>query len=728
VISKCVFFLTLAFLCLGQSAYADIRALLVGVSDYDEGTGVSDLRGPVNDVLLMKDVLEKRGATDVLVVADGIDGAKRPTLSSIEAGFAEITARSSSGDLVYIHLSGHGTRQHDQNGDETDGLDEVFLPANVAVAAKGAAVIPNALSDDRIGELILAIRETGADVWLVMDSCYSGSGMRSYSETTAERQVDPSVLGIDLQSAKPVAQAIVSEARPASEDMGGYLAFYATRSNDVAREGDLSKGEGNAQWFGLFSSALGARLDSSQALSYRQLFQAVLSDMNRGSGFGATGVQTPLWEGDLIDAPVFGGSVATGISRYLIEGDQINAGLIHGLQVGTLLGLVADITDAPENLQGYAQIEEVLARKAYMRPVTSGCQPKSNALCEYSGSLSPEARFAQVELHPTDRVVRFSPLVNFESGALVSSDNAVQIAFSTALEEAAKRSGIPAEITTEGFDVHTVLRGGSLWFGPVTSIGDEPAGLEVPWQNAEIPKALLQPILRILKAEQVAQTLELLDGGVSFANPSPVKIHAERYQSALSQLTKPGERVNARRECGPVYQAAKVGEFDEMDIASDVKQCDILRFSALGDKAGQRDVNRIHIDAQYCVNVDYELVEGARTARSLGNEMIVCSDCPGQKSSSAGHERLYFLVSELEENAEALNLTGLVENCISGGNGNRSAKGAVVREMLSQVGLSGLTRGNMGPSVGSVQSSVWVQSFRWRVLPRIVAFKQAETQ
>ena len=41
-----------------------------------------------------------------------------------------MAARATAGDPVYIHLSGHGTRQGDPEGDETDGLDEVFLPAD----------------------------------------------------------------------------------------------------------------------------------------------------------------------------------------------------------------------------------------------------------------------------------------------------------------------------------------------------------------------------------------------------------------------------------------------------------------------------------------------------------------------------------------------------------------------------------------------------------------------
>ncbi len=716
----------LVFVCICNAAMADIRALLVGVSDYDDDTGIPDLRGPANDVNLLSDVLQMRGATDILILTDGIDGSRRPTLASIEDGFAEISSRAMPGDLVYVHLSGHGTRQHDLEGDETDGLDEVFLPANVARAENGGTVVPNALTDDRINELVMAIRRKGADVWLVMDSCHSGSGARSIAGATAERQVDPAVLGLDLRSTSSAERAVAPKALPPSGGLGGFLAFYATRSNDVAREGDFSESGGDGQWFGLFSSALAARLQASQALSYRQLFQAVLSDMNRRNGFGAGGIQTPLWEGDLIDAPVFGGGGTTGIERYLVEGDRVDAGLVHGLQVGTLLALVEDIGDGSGDVLGYAQIEEVEARKAYLRPVSDACHPGSGTLCDFAGQLPSRAGFAQIELHPTDRVVRFSPVTDLSTGTPVPADHPAQLAFEAALGAVVDGAGVAAEVTGDGYHVQLGLHGDSLWFGPVAKIGEEPAGLEVPWQPGDDPGILQRPILRVLKAERLAQALEPLDSGVSFANPSPVQINAGRYPSRLAELTRPGGQINPRKECGPVYRAAMKGEFTAMDVAGDVKQCDVLRFSARGERDGQRDVNRIHIDAQYCVHVEYELIEGIDSERKLGDEMVVCSDCPGPLPYSAGHERLYFLVSDLEENAEALNLKGLVENCAAEGGDSRSFRGDALQGLLDQIRPTGLTRGNMGLAMGSARSSVWVRSFRWRVLPRPEAFRTSE--
>ena len=131
---------------------AEIRALLIGVSVYDESIGLASLRGPANDVRLWQQTLAGRGVSDIRILADGVDGGAIPTRAAVLAAFADLARSSSAGDLAIITLSGHGTRQPDTNGDEADGLDELFLPADTARAQPGANAIPNAILDDDIGD------------------------------------------------------------------------------------------------------------------------------------------------------------------------------------------------------------------------------------------------------------------------------------------------------------------------------------------------------------------------------------------------------------------------------------------------------------------------------------------------------------------------------------------------------------------------------------------------
>ncbi|WP_413877070.1 caspase family protein [Albidovulum sp.] len=273
-------------LCLGGAAQvaavgarAETRALLVGVSDYDaEGGGIADLRGPANDVRLLRDVLKAQGVRRIDSLADGAEGAGRPSRTAILAVLAGLAAASGKGDLVYLHFSGHGTRQIDRNGDETDGLDEVFLAIDAGPGAPGSGLIANAATDDEIGSAVAAIRAAGADVWVVLDFRNSGTGLRGVLPGIAARYADPAAFGID---APPDGVPEAGDEIPAGEGLpGGYPAFYAARSSEIAHEVNLAGAEGGNAWYGLFTAKLAARLQGVPAMSCRQLFQAVLADFN----------------------------------------------------------------------------------------------------------------------------------------------------------------------------------------------------------------------------------------------------------------------------------------------------------------------------------------------------------------------------------------------------------------------------------------------------------------
>ena len=191
----------LACVLVAAPARAEVYALLVGVADYDDSTGIADLRGPPNDVALLRSVLLRRGVSQIVTLAYGTAQSPRPTRAAILAALDELIGRVSAGDFVFLHFSGHGTRQRDQNGDETDGLDEVFLPADAGPADPATGLISQGLADDEIGSAVSALRAKGVDVWLVMDNCHAGSGLRAGAPQIADRYVDPVLLGVSNATA-----------------------------------------------------------------------------------------------------------------------------------------------------------------------------------------------------------------------------------------------------------------------------------------------------------------------------------------------------------------------------------------------------------------------------------------------------------------------------------------------------------------------------------------------
>ncbi len=713
-----------------DEAQAKTTALLIGVSDYDETIGLADLRGPGNDVALMRDVLRARGVTDIRLLADEIEGGERPTKSAIMSALGALAAEAEDGDLFIIHMSGHGTRQPDANGDEADGYDEVFLPADVTRAEPGTAQIPNGIVDEEIGSAIAAIRMKGADVWFIMDACHSGTGLRAGGLNTADRFIDPTALGLPPVSANQndLAQdRIVSDDVGASDLPGRLIAFYSAQADELAREvdfgasGEASRSENN--WYGFFTAKLANRILTAGSVSYRQLFQGILTDMNTSELASAARLQTPHWEGDLIDAVAFGGSDTVGVRQYAIDDDYLSAGAVHGIVEGTILELVADAAAGDGESIGFAQVEEVKSLTAFVRPVSDHCIPSPDSLCDAEGRLPAEASFARVTVVPVKRTVTLSGIIDRGdkgTGAPAEVPEAVHplnAALGDAIESFNSSNLGRFTVDANAYDIEVSLYDDRLWFGVVTNLGGEPAGYSIPVDNAS--EAELYTVLeRIAYAERFADTLSSIVKGTSLLNLNPVSVSAHWQRSDPQMLDKPGSAIDPVRECRRIFRRGSFSEETDLPSGAEIKQCDRLRFAARGEVAGVRDVNRIHIDANFCVRAEYTRIEDNRTTVPIGGDMIMCSDCPG--GYSAGNERLFVVISEARPNREPLNLQGIVDNC-AGERATRGARAQTFSDFVKSLGKKPGTRGAMG---GFATENVWIEQMHWQVVPRAVALQE----
>src|SRR5208337_1509441 len=112
------------------------RALLVGCTTYPNLPRHRQLEGPAHDVPLVRDLLIKRyhfSPENIAELVEGAGEARRPTREHIHAAFERLAKAAGPGDRVVILMSGHGAQQPARADDRTelDGLDEVFLPADV---------------------------------------------------------------------------------------------------------------------------------------------------------------------------------------------------------------------------------------------------------------------------------------------------------------------------------------------------------------------------------------------------------------------------------------------------------------------------------------------------------------------------------------------------------------------------------------------------------------------
>lgn len=184
-------------LCLGISLEAKNQALLIGIGNYNTvNTGWSVIHGN-NDVSLLSKKLKAKGfKVSTLTDQDATKANVKKALSNLENSVT-------SGDIVYLHFSGHGQLIQDMNNDEQGDLDQSFVcydacfSPNYKVGGK-AYRGQNHLIDDELFPYINRIKSkvgSKGNVIVIFDSCYSGGADRG--ETTDDPDPDSEVDWID---------------------------------------------------------------------------------------------------------------------------------------------------------------------------------------------------------------------------------------------------------------------------------------------------------------------------------------------------------------------------------------------------------------------------------------------------------------------------------------------------------------------------------------------------
>lgn len=375
----------LAALLPAAQASARTYGFLVGVSAYPHLKPELQLQGPDNDVELAAATLQRLGvaAADIAVLKSS--GEQRPTRDNIINGIKTLTGRLEAGDIVYLHFAGHGSQQpvRDGDGSEGDGLDEIFLPEDVDKWQDEIGAVDKAISDNELDELITNIRRTGAFVWAVFDSCHSGTMLRSVSRIKW-RNVDPGALGIPRRAdpSPPAGGAGRHFGRPSPVEtgagagsagqLGGFVAFYAAQTHELAPELALPPGSEQPKAHGLFSYALAEAVASAPNATYRQLGQIILQKYVK-QGMRAT---TPLFEGTALDARVLGlvNEPAPVQWPVTLRGSRdkklyVPAGELNQIGRNALFALMNDAADEDNKAIGYARAGLVEPFGAELEPV-----------------------------------------------------------------------------------------------------------------------------------------------------------------------------------------------------------------------------------------------------------------------------------------------------------------------------------------------------------------------
>lgn len=169
-----------ALLLLPISLFAQQKhALLIGISNYPQYDYVDASWAPIhgtNDVQLISPILAKQGFKINTLTNEAA------TYRAIGNSLKDLGNSVHAGDIVYIHLSGHGQAVEDEDGDEADGWDEAFIPfdAERTYRENGYHGENHLLDDELNGYLNSIRRKIGEEgvVYVVLDACHAGSAYR----------------------------------------------------------------------------------------------------------------------------------------------------------------------------------------------------------------------------------------------------------------------------------------------------------------------------------------------------------------------------------------------------------------------------------------------------------------------------------------------------------------------------------------------------------------------
>jgi len=498
-----------------------------------------ELLGPKNDVQAIHRLLQRRGfeAKNIRVLADQVSAsAGLPTREAIMRELKALTDRAGKDDFVFLYFAGHGSQQPAQNlgpaNPEEDGLDEVFLPRDVTVSRdKERGVIPNGIVDNEWEEIITAIRRRGAFVWAVFDTCHSGTITRGVDdEGVRYRDVQPSALGVNqsmLDKAAADARKVFGAAasgsakvalRPSAslgDGAGGLVVFSATQENERAKEERLPAGRLPRESMGVFSYALAQVLEMNPAASYRQVGQQVLQTFAAMNQMG----QTPMFEGESLDAPLFGSRVGQQVRQWPIERQEgkllIAAGNLHQIGEGAIFAALPDAVSPDDKALGYLQASSVGVFQSTLAPVAYNSK---SAMSAVAADKVTTVRLVRANLSQSLRITlppSPSGLPRSSSKAEIASCKAVSSGETLDAKARAVIQSIQGQKVVEGVrlewtkpdlggDIRLLIFDGKLWLLPAGGelICDGPLkthSIDLTQSSNEIESKLVDGLRKIAK-------------------------------------------------------------------------------------------------------------------------------------------------------------------------------------------------------------------------------------
>lgn len=702
------------------------HALLVACTQYPSLPEKHWLTGPKNDAVLVRDFLMRSADPSVVfapeniaLLADEVEGATgKPTHEGIIGALDAIAAKVQRDDFVYLHLSGHGAQQPQAKaGDETDGLDEIFLPADIGKWADRDKGVPNALVDDEIGKAIDAIRNKGAFVWAIFDCCHSGTATRAAEVTDeAERKVefadliDDSVKaegekvyanaeaavatrGFDEEGNRKAAFSVAEQPTSAEPITRGKLvAFYAAQTIETTPEMPLPKGAADATRYGLFTYTIFSKLAENPAITYRQLGQFVLQQ------YAADGRvrPTPLFEGEL-DARVFGTDRTDYVMQWPITVSGATAtiagGRLHRLTPGSKLAVLASPLAPIDDATGYLEISSAKNFESSVKPIAFEGKPAPKL-----ADIPPNA-YARI----TNLAVDYQLQVALPKAA-EASDPAVEMVASVLNELRETRdSGLNIALVEPGTiaDVRLAVlpeegvAAPSKGPGSTPTVWFLPASGDIEQSDRNRPPRIiihLDDRERLLKA--MSKNLTTIFRATALSRLAT----ADDYDPEVSLNFRIKRLDSESMETLESSQVPRVAPGDEMHVEVENRSDKYV------------DLNVLYVGSDYSIVhiVSERLASGA----TLSEGLLAFTD------TSFGMERMIAVLTEAPPQSEKQDLSFLAQEGVPALTRSAGGGGGALADMLADIGMAPSTRSIMKLPRKGAKNGNMVRIYPVETVPR----------
>lgn len=352
------------------NSQSQFYALLIGIDYYEPNQYYRSLMGAVRDINLVDTYLKKtlnisqEQITKLISPIEeesnlqAIRGTEQepilPTYQNIVKAFDELTQQANTGDIVYIHYSGHGGRAKTLFPEiKPDRQDESIVPRDIGSSGKY-------LRDVEIATLLKRMTDKGLIVSVIFDSCHSGGATRGDYAIRGSLEIDNNDRSFHSLVAKK--KELIdnwqqlqkgSSSKTWLPNQRNYVFLAACRPSESAYEYSV---HGKERHGALTYWMIDTLQNSTTELTYQSLYNRIKGVIN-----GKFPHQFPLLFGEE-DRLVFGEkTVSTPYTLYLSHVNEqqtevtLDAGAAQGLMTGTQFAIY------PFNTVNFSDQEKVLA-------------------------------------------------------------------------------------------------------------------------------------------------------------------------------------------------------------------------------------------------------------------------------------------------------------------------------------------------------------------------------